>query len=132
MGLDMYAFAVKESLLPEDVRSAEVDVKLGDDIKAEEIAYWRKHHDLHGWMQELYNRKGGSSPDFNCNTVRLSLDDLDDLEKTVRGHMLPETTGFFFGSNPPDEESMLNDLKFIEEARERINDGYAVFYDSWW
>lgn len=132
MGLDMYAFAVKESLLPEDVRSAEVDVKLGDDIKAEEIAYWRKHHDLHGWMQELYNRKGGSSPDFNCNTVRLNLDDLDDLEKSVRSHMLPETTGFFFGSNPPDEESMLNDLKFIEEARERINDGYAVFYDSWW
>ena len=24
-----------------------------------EIAYWRKHPNLHGWMEDLYYKKGG-------------------------------------------------------------------------
>jgi hypothetical protein len=46
--------------------------------------------------------------------------------------MLPQTTGFFFGDNPPDNESLSNDLKFIQAARDAIAAGDAVYYDSWW
>lgn len=132
MGLDMYAFAVKESELPEDVRNLETDVKLGEGIEKTEVHYWRKHHDLHGWMQNLYMEKGGKNVEFNCDTVRLTLEDLDSLEKDLRSQNLPETSGFFFGNNPPNDETIVEDLEFIEQARSFINDGYAVFYDSWW
>lgn len=132
MGLDMFSWAVKENDLPESDRTLEADVALGDKVPKEEIYYWRKHHDLHGWMENLYIKKGGKDSQFNCNTVRLTLEDLDELENDLRQHNLPETTGFFFGNNPPDEETIVADLEFIEKARSYINDGYAVFYDSWW
>ena len=61
MGLDQYAFAIK------------------DDERVE-LAYWRKHANLQGWMQELYHARGGTE-DFNCIPVALDNDDLDRLEK---------------------------------------------------
>lgn len=97
-----------------------------------EFYYWRKHHDLHGWMGGLYLSKGGANPDFNCNTLRLTSKDLDELESSIKDRQLPATRGFFFGDNPPDEESDDYDLDFIKKAREAINSGKAVFYDSWW
>ena len=59
-------------------------------------------------------------------------EDLDKLEKAVTRNTLPSTTGFFFGNNPPNEESISYDMEFINKAREAINEGYAVYYDSWW
>lgn len=132
MGLDMYAFRTKLGNLSEIERSKETDIQLPGDGKTEELCYWRKHHDLHGWMHELYQSKGGASPEFNCNTLRLLMEDLCDLEDAIKEGRLPQTTGFFFGNNPPDDDSNAYDLEFIEKAKQSIRDGYAVFYDSWW
>jgi len=126
MGLDMYAWRVKAENAVGDF-----DFNGNDENKPIELFYWRKHHDLHGWMENLYASKGGDH-EFNCIPVRLTLEDLDNLEKDIRSKMLPETRGFFFGDNPPDEESNLRDLDFIEEARDAIEAGDAVYYDSWW
>ena len=60
------------------------------------------------------------------------LEDLEDLEKDVRGGNLPNTEGFFFGDNPPDSESIRNDIDFIYQAKRSIGDGLYVFYSSWW
>ena len=60
MGLDMYASTTTETL------ETEVDFKPEE---ANELHYWRKHPDLHGWMEELYYSKGGASDCFNCVTV---------------------------------------------------------------
>jgi hypothetical protein len=132
MGLDMFLFAVDAA----KVGDAQVDVKFAElgieESAVEELAYWRKHHDLHGWMNNLYNEKGGKDPQFNCNKVRLELEDLDVLEQDIKSRILPETTGFFFGENPPDEESDCYDLDIIKKARQAIESGKAVFYDSWW
>jgi hypothetical protein len=128
MGLDMYCYAV-----PEDkVSSTETDVEIPVNIQKEEIFYWRKHHDLHGWFENLYYYKGGSAESFNCVNVRLTNEDLDRLKEAVVSQGLPNTTGFFFGNNPPDDESVANDIIFIVKAREAIARGMAVFYDSWW
>ena len=124
MGLDMYAWAVA----PENVIS---DIELKEDAGHEEIFYWRKHHDLHGWMEALYKDRGGEK-EFNCAVVRLYEEDLDSLENDVKENVLPKTTGFFFGDNPPDEESIAKDLEFIRRARESIKNGFAVYYTSWW
>ena len=68
MGLDMFAYSTNHDV-------ADVDFEVPDD--ADQIFYWRKHPNLHGWMKSLYRHKGGTGDDFNCDTVRLRADDLD-------------------------------------------------------
>jgi hypothetical protein len=122
MGLDMFAYAVD----PKGLGNKQTDVELPEEKN--EFFYWRKHPNLHGWMHDLYKRKGGAMPDFNCDNVRLDLDDLDELERDM--HSLPETEGFFFGQSTPEDTE--RDKEFIAKARELIAEGMAVFYTSWW
>ena len=95
-----------------------------------ELAYWRKHPNLQGFMEELYREKGGEG-EFNCEDVELTLDDLDALEQTLDDEALPETVGFFFGENSDDHYAEA-DREFIREARAAIKQGYTVVYNSWW
>jgi hypothetical protein len=128
MGLDMYAFSVPSKSVPADKM---VDVRIPEG-QGEEIQYWRKHHDLHGWMHRLYEEKDGLDGEFNCTTVRLLAEDLDRLEADIRERRLPATQGFFFGNNLPNVESDEEDLAFVAKAREEIANGKAVYYYSWW
>ena len=128
MGLDMYAFRVAKQYATGDFEIA----KTNEDVQHEEIMYWRKHHDLHGWMERLYRVKGGDKPSFNCVPVRLTMEDLNNLERDILDNKLPETQGFFFGTNPPDEESMKQDMEFIGKAKIAIAQGDEIYYDSWW
>lgn len=122
MGLDMFA-RTRDGRLP-----AAVDFKPTEND--DELFYWRKHPDLHGWMEALYRTKGGADDTFNCNTVALTEVDLDRLEQVVRDGTLPATTGFFFGESSPDDQA--EDLRFITLAREALKAGKAVYYTSWW
>ena len=124
MGLDMYAHKTKEQL-------TEVDFACDN---SEEFFYWRKHPDLHGWMEKLYYKKGGTAEDFNCVNVRLNKEDLLDLKNAINGESesLETTTGFFFGSSSGDNEEKENDLKFINEAISYIEEGNNIYYTSWW
>ena len=130
MGLDMFVWRVKANDAIDDfvIRSQDD----GREGELEELFYWRKHHDLHGWMEKLYRNKGGKCESFNCVPVRLHTEDLDDLQNDLLRSALPHTTGFFFGNNPPDADSLAEDLKFIQAARDAIAAGDAVYYDSWW
>ena len=129
MGLDMFAWRVKAEDVVNDFEIAKDEE---GHSKIEEIFYWRKHHDLHGWMENLYRAKGGDKESFNCVKVRLTDTDLDNLMIDVMNKKLPATRGFFFGDNPQDDESVMNDLKFITLAKQAIREGDAVYYDSWW
>lgn len=120
MGLDMYAMVTTTQ--PEQP----VDFEAGD---AEQLHYWRKHPDLHGWMENLYFEKGGTQT-FNCRPVLLTPEDLDRLEADIRSKALPETTGFFFGKTDGSEHE--DDLAFIAKARAAMAEGRTVYYDSWW
>jgi hypothetical protein len=121
MGLDMYAM-----ITPDPVTSP-VDFKVEN--KAE-IHYWRKHPDLHGWMEELYRAKGGTAEMFNCVNVVITAEDLDRLEQAFAGFELPDTSGFFFGDS--DGSEVDDDLAFIKMARQAIATGCTVYYTSWW
>ncbi len=129
MGLDMYASRVNAKHAIDDFT---LERDANDESYAEEIFYWRKHHALHGWMERLSRAKGGSADSFNCVYVRLTMEDLDRLEKDVLGYRLPETQGFFFGTNPPDPDSVANDMQFIAKAKQAVAEGDAVYYSSWW
>ena len=124
MGLDMYAYTAPRKRVKKPV-----DFKT-EHLPKEELHYWRKHPNLHGWMSDLYYAKGGSDPNFNCNPVELTLADLDALEQAILNGNLPSTCGFFFGESDGTEKD--DDLLFIKNARQAIAEGLAVYYDSWW
>jgi hypothetical protein len=123
MGLDMYANKTKA--VPEN----DVDFQTHN-FGEEEIHYWRKHPNLHGWMENLYYSKGGNMDSFNCTNLLLTIDDLNQLESDINDRNLPLTSGFFFGTS--DDESIEDDLQFVLKAREAISEGYSVYYSSWW
>jgi len=95
-----------------------------------EIAYWRKHPNLHGWMHRLWESKGNSG-DFNGDELELTWDDLEQLEQDIRDKNLPDTSGFFFG-NDADDHYREHDLKFVREAKAEAFLGLKVFYNSSW
>ena len=118
MGLDQNAYKVS----PEGER---VD-----------LAYWRKHNRLQGWMEERYTEKGGEG-EFNCVDLELTEEDIDDLEVAIDDKGLPATGGFFFGDDSykwydgehGDKET---DRKFIKDAKEALDDGWKIVYSCWW
>lgn len=141
MGLDMYAYvASKKGQYNEFYETAQWDPKTnefsGPISKPVEIAYWRKHPNLHGWMEQLWERKGkpgtgNTDADFNGIELELTWDDLDELEKAIRHGHLPQTSGFFFG-NPSDGRYYQQDLEFVNNAKAEVFLGLKVFYNSSW
>ena len=133
MGLDQYAYKTKVKLskavdFGEELnKAAESGEQVYDDFN-----YWRKHPNLQGWMQKLYEKKGGQNPDFNCSPVALTQEDIDNLAQDILDNNLPQTSGFFFGESIRDREQEKRDLEFCKQASEAIKEGYTVFYDSWW
>lgn len=145
MGLDQYAYAVRPHSDNIEFGWAWEAHDQDYDSKVFKIAQWRKHSDLQGWMENLWVTKrtlAGDPPQpsedgmfagdlgFNCEPVRLSLTDLEQLETAVNRDELPETSGFFFGRSTPERKD--NDLVFIRTARDYIADGCDIYYTSWW
>lgn len=148
MGLDQYAYvAARAGQQDEFYESGQFDREVGEYVnpnvvKPREIAYWRKHPNLQGWMEQLWIHKRNAegkpvveNPDwgssFNGVELELTSDDLDELEKAVKKRRLPATTGFFFG-NPSDQHYYEQDLEFIKNARAELFCGLKVFYNSSW
>lgn len=116
MGLDMYAYITTERF------DSDVDLKPTEELH--ELHYWRKHPNLHGWMEQRYRLKGGTEDSFNCAMLKLDPTDLDELERCIRDGQLPKTSGFFFGQSDGTEYD--DDLAFIERARQAIAQGYTL------
>lgn len=144
MGLDQYGFAVRPHKDNTDFSVAWTDENKPENGEVQVlIAQWRKHPDLHGWMENLFNRKAdeqgyAGKPDrwqeggrsFNCQPLRLTWQDLVDLEWAITLEDLPHTEGFFFGESQPEDMDL--DIAFIKAAKEAMSQDMEVYYDSWW
>ena len=125
MGLDQFAYVAAKA----------------KESNSRELAYWRKHPNLQGWMEQLWIRKlaaHGTKPEesswgssFNGVELELTWEDLDELEQAVTHGQLPTTGGFFFGQ-PSDDYYRNQDLKFVQQARAELFLGLKVFYNSSW
>tara|TARA_R110002051_G_scaffold317971_1_gene399707 strand:- start:255 stop:590 length:336 start_codon:yes stop_codon:yes gene_type:complete len=111
MGLDQFAFARKD----------------GEQI---EIATWRKHADLEGWMARVYQARNPSKADheFNCVELKLFEGDLSRLKKEHKD--LEQAVGFFWGTSCC--EDTVSTQAFIDKAGALIEDGWEIIYTSWW
>lgn len=118
MGLDMYFYKVKDGV-------------------REEFGYYRKHYDLHDWMEKRWNNKGlnlsrdddginKSNVDFLCIPFELTENDLVDLRKWVMGLNYQVWLSGFANV----KEYRQRDLNLIKKARQAIKDGYTVLYFS--
>ena len=147
MGLDQYAWAVKPVAEANESTEGVLSDFDFDSEKVErlDLAYWRKHANLQGWMENLYLQKCeelgvepatdkdgwfAGSVVFNCIPLRLTRHDLANLEEAVRSEGLPHTTGFFFGESQPEDRE--DDLRFIKKAHKAIDEGYTIYYYCWW
>jgi hypothetical protein len=132
MGLDQYAYVASK---------ADTDY---NDHSRQKLAYWRKHPNLQGWMEQLWEEKGrpgiygtGQVNEydgvFNGIEVELTWDDVDKLERDIKSGAVSNlgTTGFFFG-NPSDDYYYEDDLKFCIDAKAELFLGRKVFYNSSW
>jgi hypothetical protein len=144
MGLDMYAYvAANQGQMNEHYENYDYDKDTSTVTKPREIAYWRKHPNLHGWMEHLWHKKRNAegkpvvednddiSGIFNGVELELTHEDLDELERAVTHKQLPSTSGFFFG-NDADDVYYESDLSFIKNARAELFFGLKVFYNSSW
>jgi hypothetical protein len=137
MGLDMYAYvATRAGQQEEYYEGAEFnettrEFENNTVTKPREIAYWRKHPNLHGWMEKLAEQKNLEYDTFNGIELELTAEDLDQLEHTIKKRQLPSTAGFFFG-NDSDQHYYDHDLEFIKNARAELFLGLKVFYNSSW
>ncbi len=135
MGLDMCAYAYTAPAELVGDQQVDLNDKLFKDGHAVEgvdtrFAYWRKFNHLHGWMEKLYHKKGGSDAAFNCNTVRLMPEDIDALEADMTADKLTPTAGFFFGDSTLHPEDAQSLKRFIAHSRWAFESGLAVIYDS--
>ena len=133
MGLDQYAYAAAKAGQQEEY----YDKEDGDPTKLNkprEIAYWRKHPNLHGYFEALWAKRNPEAvgiTSFNGIELELTWDDIEDLERAIKDKRLPSTTGFFFGESS-DEFYYNDDLEFIKQAKTEIFVGLKVFYNSSW
>ena len=142
MGLDQYAYVAAREGQKHDYWE---EYGLTEDKKTvaepREIAYWRKHPNLQGWMEQLWRNRLASQgkealesswgSSFNGVELELTWEDLEQLERDILEAHLPETSGFFFGDDSS-EYYKNADLEFIKQARSEIFCGLRVFYNSSW
>ena len=140
MGLDQYAYvATKEGTQDAYYEDENYEKAEDDPTKLSlprELAYWRKHPNLQGWMERLWVEKnpgadGETGDMFNNIELELTWEDLDRLEADVKSGNLPKTKGFFFGDNSDDHYKQ-DDLDFVKAAKAEVFLGLKVFYNSSW
>jgi hypothetical protein len=128
MGLDMLLEGRRVKWVLDEMEEG-VPVK----SKTYELAYWRKHPNLHGYIVKNYAKDGVD----DCEPVELDQDALIDIMAAVREDRLPLTSGFFFGSSLEGTEQRDHDLAVLTRAlfwlqNESKQDIRTVIYQASW
>ena len=133
MGLDQYAYIAKKS---EKIKNIYGNTDEDDEecpfIVNDELAYWRKAYSLHRWMYALAVKKGfkGTKEDFNCVMVRLEEEDIENLREEIKNRRFTEAVHDW--DKDVFEMNKRYDERFCDEAERALEEGFAVYYDSWW
>lgn len=111
MGLDMY-FVMED-----------------DDGQQTEMAYFRKHSDLHGWF--IDNVANGVD---ECQPIEINRTHIAEAREAVESHSLPLTRGFFFGASTQDDDEVkytLDQLRIIDSFMHKHPSAKFFYIASW-
>ena len=124
MGLDSYAYKVPKKHMKNDFEFEDYEYICNDE--SNELAYWRKHWKLHNWFKDLYLKKGGKDSSFNLVPIRVTADDLNKLKQDFK-----EDKSLHY-SDYMQYDYKYTDDEFIKNALDAIENGYEVFFESWY
>lgn len=123
MGLDMYLYGEKSVSSRWEKRPKKEDgFVLGS--KTLDIAYWRKHANLHGFIVNEF-----ADGEDNCQKIPLGVEELERIIAAIESDEIYEdgaVTGFFFGRSifPGErdyDKQKAEDLKIFQSALEWLN-----------
>ena len=142
MGLDMYLNSrIYHSGITYDknkkMRERKPEIVEGFKKKATEmeIAYWRKHPNLHGYIVQAFN-KGVD----DCTPIELTPKDLNQIADAIEKDELPYTNGCFFGSSEDHKERKKENIKIFRDASAWLDkklvakngDWFSIHYEASW
>lgn len=114
----------------------------GEDVALElnerkELAYWRKHPQLHGYIVNTF-----AAGIDECQSINLSLEDMKDIIEAIKTDSMFDkvVTGFFFGRSyfPTDDEydeQKKEDLEYFLSAiswKLEDDEHREIYYQSSW
>ena len=130
MGLDMYMF------LDEENNSPDSDKEIYEPNFVE-VAYWRKHPDLHRFLESewlsLPENKDKTAEDFNGLYYQMTPDVIEKAMFRVTMRALPKSKGgFFFGESLYDKEGIAHDKKSLSNVLRLLKEKKKVYYFPSW
>lgn len=108
-------------------------------LDSQELGYFRKHSDLHGYFEELYfelTPEDYRAEVFNCEYLVLDReminDILDKAKQQLKGEKsFKEARGFFWGES--DYESWEETIDVFTRILNQVDfEKETVLYSSWW
>lgn len=135
MGLDQNLFRIKKQDVNDTLKPE------FNDNDREEIAYWRKANQIHGWMND------NISAVENCTGYTISKNKLEQLRDicvavyennnvAFTQEHLPTRLGFFYGSDDYDDHYYNQVQNSIEQLNDVLNttnfDTHEIYYWAWW
>jgi hypothetical protein len=104
-----------------------LDMYICEDGRGDELAYWRKHPNLHGFIVRTF--AGGVD---ECQRIYLTKENVEQVIQAVEANCLPYTTGFFFGESHDEQrghtmEQLENIISMMNERPE-----IRVYYQASW
>ena len=126
MGLDMYLHGRVKKIEREEHEGYPID-----SIHVQ-LAYWRKHWNLHGFI--VKNFAEGVD---DCKPVYLLPEDVEKILRAVKDDELPHTKGFLFGTSDKSEAQRAEDVAVFEGAlawlkAEKPGEERLLFYRASW
>jgi hypothetical protein len=104
-----------------------LDMHLIETSTDKEIAYWRKHPNLHGFIVNEF--AGGVD---ECQHIPLTLDNVKAIIVATKEDTLPVTTGFFFGQSHPDDKVYTLEVFTKLFDTMTADSKYKVYYRASW
>ena len=112
MGLDMYLTARKFTFMGPERLEDGLPVK----VIEMELAYWRKHPDLHGFIVQTF-----ADGEDNCQNIDLDVMQMNAIIEAIQEERLPKTEGFFFGTSPKKDSDDADERQwFIDQKAEDL------------
>lgn len=138
----MFFYMGAYTLNPSDIGNEKIIIPFPTD--AIQIAYWNRYTLLHGFFMDLYHWLGGLQQ-FNYISILANHEDLDEIELRIKNFYQFSNYGFLWnayfsyldieedeGEGKEIFEKNIDELEFVEVAREKMNQGFAVLIHSYW